>query len=173
MHSKWTIIKLAFRALWRTFTDAGFRESIEPLLALPAGEPAPPLEPAKPSGEPLRLLALLQRDGRLIDFLIEDIEAYPDAQIGAAVRDIHRQCGKVIREHLDLEPVLPEHEEAQVTIPAGFDPATIRLTGNVTGAPPFTGILKHRGWRVKEIKSLPKSESQDEFLLMPAEVELA
>jgi len=171
MHSKWAIFKLAFRALWRTFTDPAFREKIEPLLVLPPGRPTAPTEP-KPSGEPLRLVALLQRGGRLIDFLLEDIGAYPDAQIGAAVRDIHRQCGNVIREHLVLEPVMAEHEEAQVTVAAGFDPAAIRLTGNVTGQPPFTGILKHRGWQVKDIKLPQKAEGQDEFVLMPAEVEL-
>ncbi len=173
MHSKWAMFKLAFRALWRTFRDLEFREKIEPLLALPLSQPAAPPEPPKPSAEPLRLVALLQREGRLIDFLLEDIQAYPDAQIGAAVRDIHRQCGNVLREHLELEPVMKEHEEAQVTIAAGFDPAAIRLTGNVTGQPPFTGILKHRGWRVKAIKLPQKAEGQDEFVLMAAEVELS
>src|SRR5262245_16439478 len=39
------------------------------------GKPKPPEppKPAKPSGAPLRMLALLQREGRLLDFLMEDI----------------------------------------------------------------------------------------------------
>jgi hypothetical protein len=172
MASKWETIKQAFRVFWRTFIDPAFPEKVEPLLALPVGQPAAPPEPPKPSGEPLRLLALLQREGRLMDFLMEDIQPYQDLQIGAAVRDIHRNCRKVVQEHLELEPVMSQNEEEQVTVADGFDPGKIRLTGNVTGKPPFTGTLKHRGWRVKEIKLPEKAEGQDEFVLMPAEVEL-
>ena len=173
MASKWATIKLAFRVFWRTFADPEFPAKVEPLLAQPIGQPALPAEPPKPSGEPLRLVALLQREGRLVDFLMEEIQPYPDTQIGAAVRDIHRQCRKVVQEHLQLEPVMAQNEEEQVTIADGFDPSAIRLTGNVSGKPPFTGTLKHRGWRVKEIKLPQKAEGQDEFILMPAEVELA
>jgi hypothetical protein len=175
MPSTWATIKLAFRVFWRTFVDPEFPAKVEPLLARPIGHPALPAElppTPKPSGEPLRLVALLQREGRLVDFLMEDIQAYPDTQIGAAVRDIHRQCRKVVQEHLELEPVMAQNEEEQVTIADGFDPSAVRLTGNVSGKPPFTGALKHRGWRVKEIKLPQKAEGQDEFILMPAEVEL-
>ncbi len=175
MYSKWETIKLAFRAFWRTFKDSEFPGQVEKVLAIPEGQPpAPPVPPPppKPSGEPLRLLALLQREGRLMDFLMEDIQPYPDVQIGAAVRDIHRQCRKIIEEHVVLEPVLSQNEEEQVTVGSNFEPSAIRLTGNVTGKPPFTGTLKHRGWRVKEIKLAPPAEGQDQFVLMPAEVEL-
>jgi hypothetical protein len=139
----------------------------------PAPPPPPPPEPVRPSAEPLRLLALLQREGRLLDFLMEDIQDYPDAQIGAAVRDIHRQCRDVLREHLVLEKVLPQAEETQVSVPAGFDPSAIRLTGNVTGQPPFLGTLKHAGWRAKEWKLPAPPQGQDACVLMPAEVELS
>jgi hypothetical protein len=133
---------------------------------------APPSGPPKPSAEPLRLLALLQREGRLVDFLMEDIRSYADAQVGAAVRDIHRQCQKAIQDHVTLEAVLPQQEEEAVTVPAGFDPSAIRLTGNVTGQPPFKGTLKHRGWRVKQLKLAPPPAGQDQWVVMPAEVEL-
>ena len=134
--------------------------------------PPPPPKPVKPSGEPLRLLALLQREGRLLDFFLEDIAAYPNDQIGAAVRDIHQKCKKAIEEHLVLEPVLNQSEGAAVEVPAGFDPVAIRLTGNVTGEPPFKGTLQHHGWRVKEIKLAKPPEGQDEFVVQPAEVEI-
>jgi hypothetical protein len=160
-------IRLALRCELRTLRDPSFAAKVESLLAPPR-----PQTPAKPSGAPLRVLALLQREGRLLDFLLEDIQAYPDAQIGAAVRDIHRQCHVALREHLDLEPVLQQSEGSTVEIPSGFDPSAVRLTGNVTGQPPFRGTLQHHGWRVKEIKLAPPPESQDEFVLMPAEVEL-
>jgi hypothetical protein len=160
-------IRLALRCELKILRDASFAAKVEALLAPPKSEAA-----LKPSGAPLRLLALLQREGRLLDFLMEDIQAYPDAQIGAAVRDIHRQCHAAIKEHLDLQPVLPQPEGATVEITSGFDPAAIRLTGNVTGQPPFRGTLQHHGWRVKQIKLAAPPEGQDEFVLMPAEIEL-
>jgi hypothetical protein len=151
----------------RWLRDAKFSEKVNALI-----EPERPSAPPKPSGEPLRLLALLQREGRLLDFLLEDIETYPNEQIGAAVRDIHRNCRKAIQDHLTLQPVLPQSEGASVEVPAGFDPSAIRLTGNVTGQPPFKGTLQHHGWRVKELTLAKPPEGQDEFVVHPAEVEL-
>ena len=85
----------------------------------------------------LVLLALLQREGRVLDFLLEDIAAATDEQIGAGVRELHRKAQAVLKEHLTLEPVLSQKEEETVEVPAGFDPSAIRLTGNVSGNPPF------------------------------------
>jgi len=158
---------LALRCFWRALTSGEFGRKVRPLLA-----PPPPPKPPRPSAEPLRLLALLQREGRLVDFLLENIQPYADAQIGAAVRDIHRQCREVLEKHLILEPVLPQKEEEPVTVPAGFDPSAVRLTGNVTGQPPFKGVLKHAGWRVRDLRLAKPPEGQDEFVLMPAEVEV-
>jgi hypothetical protein len=160
-------IRFALRSELRILRDPSFAAKVESLLV-----PPKPPTPAKPSGAPLRLLALLQREGRLLDFLLEDIQSYSEAQIGAAVRDIHRQCRVALQEHLDLHPVLPQPEGSTVEIPNGFDPSAVRLTGNVTGQPPFRGTLQHHGWRVKEIKLAAPPEGQDEFVLMPAEVEL-
>jgi hypothetical protein len=160
-------IRLAMRCEMKALRDPAFREKVEPLLAPPKEMKAP-----KPSGAPLRLLALLQREGRLLDFLLDDIQSYPDADVGAAVRDIHRQCQAAIKEHLVLQPVLPQSEGADVEVPRGFDPSAIRLVGNVTGEPPFKGKLQHHGWRVKEVKLPPPPAGQDEFIVMPAEVEL-
>jgi hypothetical protein len=154
---------LGDRLFKRMTGDADFRAKVEKML-----EPKPP----KLSGEPLRLLALLQREGRLLDFLLEDVQPYTNEQVGAAVRDIHANCRKAIQEHLVLEPVLKDSEGATVQVSAGFDPSAVRLTGNVTGQPPFQGTLQHHGWRVKEIKLAPPPEGQDEFVLQPAEVEL-
>ena len=158
---------LAWRAMRRSASDPDFATKLTTMLEPPGAQPA-----ARPSGVPLRLLALLQREGRLLDFLMEDIQSYPDAQIGAAVRDIHRQCQAALREHLELQPVLDKPEGSAVEVSAGFDPSAIRLVGNVTGQPPFRGTLQHHGWRVKDIKLTPPPEGQDELVLMPAEVEL-
>jgi hypothetical protein len=150
--------------------DHTFAEQLQLLLNPP---PPPPPKPVKPSGAPIRMLAILQRDGRLVDFLMEDIQAASDDQVGAAVRDIHRKCQLAMKEHLVLEPVLPQEEGEAVEVPTGFDPSAIRVTGNVPGQPPFRGTLTHRGWRVKEIKLAPLPEGQDELVLQPAEVEVS
>ena len=42
----------------------------------------------------IHLFAVLQREGRLLDFLQEDLSLYEDGQIGAAVRSIHENCKK-------------------------------------------------------------------------------
>lgn len=154
---------------FRVLRDDALAIKVEAFLHPP---PPPPPAPVKPDGRPVRLLALLQREGRLLDFLLEDIQGLPDAQIGAAVRDIHRQSQTALKEHVILEPVMSQPENSSVEVPAGFDPSAIRLTGNVTGQPPFRGTLQHHGWRVKEIKLATPPEGQDEMVLMPAEVEL-
>jgi len=131
----------------------------------------------KPDPESLdravQMLALFQRDGRLVDFLTEDVAPYPDAQLGAAVRSIHTSCRQVLDRYLKLEPVLDSDEDQLLTVPAGFDPAAIKLVGNVTGEPPFRGLLRHRGWRVAEVNlpSLPQGTGR--AIVAPAEVELA
>ncbi len=120
----------------------------------------------------LRLLALLQQEGRLIDFLEEDIEPYGDAQIGAAVRAIHAGCRSALRQRMRIERIFPQDDGTPVAVEAGFDATEVRLTGNVHGNPPFQGVLQHGGWRVSEV-SLPKSAGVDATVLTPAEVEIA
>ena len=136
----------------------------------------PPPDPAKApklSGEPLRLLTLLQRDeGRILDFVLEDIAGATDEQVGAGVRRLHQAWQKVVKEHLTLEPILAGQEEETVSVPVGFDPSAIRVTGNVTGNPPFRGVVKHRGWRVKAYKLPAPPEGVDELVVAPGEVEL-
>lgn len=120
----------------------------------------------------IQLLGLLQREGRLLDFLQEEIGAYDDAQIGAAIRNIHRDCRTVLGEYLSVSRILEGEEESDVTVDAGFDPSRIRLIGNVTGEPPFSGVLRHHGWRASAAKlpNLPKPS--DPTVISPAEVEL-
>lgn len=170
---------LALRAFKRTLGDDAFADGVarleqgqSPGLTAPAVTEvkAPLREP--PPDSALQLLALLQREGRLIDFLEENVSAYSDAEIGGAARVVHAGCRKVLHEYLRLEPARAEAEGARLTLAAGFDAATVRVTGNVVGQPPFTGTLMHRGWRVAEIK-LPKlAEGHDVRVLAPAEVEL-
>jgi len=132
--------------------------------------PPPPARPAPADGA-LRLLGLLQEQGRLVDFLEEDLAPYPDDQIGGAVRAIHEGCRKALHAQFALEPVLRGAEGEDVTVDAGFDAAAVRLVGNVAGAPPFRGVLRHGGWRVTSA-SLPERQGIDPRVIAPAEVEI-
>jgi hypothetical protein len=155
--------------------DAETRPVKAEAKAEPKPEPQAEPKPAKDDGlrGAVQLLAVLQREGRLLDFLQEDIDAYPDAQIGAAVRNIHRGCKKALAEHVPVEPVLREPEDARVRVDAGFDPSRIKLTGNVVGEPPFTGTLKHHGWRIARVVLPASTAATDPTVVAPAEVELA
>jgi len=119
----------------------------------------------------LSLLATLQEEGRLLDFFIEDITPYSDEQIGAATRGIHATCQKALNGMLTIEPILSGDEGTTVTVPAGFDPRAIRLVGSVSGSPPFTGVLRHAGWRVRSVR-LPERTGVDPRVIAPAEVEV-
>ena len=138
-----------------------------------------PAEPSAADRDALRqrgavqLLSVLQREGRLIDFLLEDIDGYSDAQVGAAVRDIHRGCRKGLSEHLQIVPIRPEPDEALVKIAAGHDPSQVRLIGHVTGRPPFEGSLRHHGWRTTKCSLADIPAGHDPTVICPAEVEIA
>lgn len=143
--------------------------------------PAPPAAPApearretarRADDTAAQMLAVLQRDGRLVDFLMEDLAAYPDAQVGAAVRDVHAGCRRALQHYVSLAPVLDGEEGRNVTVQAGTDAATVKLLGNVTGQAPFRGVLRHRGWRVARIE-LPAIPTGGGSIVAPAEVELS
>ncbi|MBC2713315.1 MAG: DUF2760 domain-containing protein [Desulfosarcina sp.] len=120
----------------------------------------------------IHLFAVLQRQGRLMDFLQEDLSLYEDDQIGAAVRSIHENCRKTVDRYLSPKPVMKQAEGETVEIAAGFDQHAVKLVGNVVGQPPFTGILRHRGWQLRSI-SLPKlSDTENPNIIAPAEVEI-
>ena len=141
------------------------------------GAPAPiekpaELPPEKTHASGLAVLGLLQREGRLVDFLQEDVASFSDAEIGAAARVVHAGSRKVLNQYLTLEPVLKDAEGAAITVPIGFNAERIRLTGNVTGQPPFKGSLKHHGWVATSVRFPTVSATLDPRVVAPAEVEL-
>jgi hypothetical protein len=117
-------------------------------------------------------LVVLQREGRLIDFLFEDISGYPDAQVGAAVRQIHRTCREALVETFGVEPVRTENDGTRVRLDADFDPRAVRVVGRLTGAPPFQGTLRHHGWRVSRVKFPARHATLDPAIICPAEFEI-
>jgi len=160
-------------ALWRPPLELGPKaEAKEPELApAPAPAPAPKLGPSPEAVEgALQLLALLQREGRLIDFVQQDITTFPDAEVGAAARVVHEGCRRALRAHAEIVAVRNEAEGARVVVNAAD--GDVKLTGNVSGAAPYRGVLRHRGWRVAELRLPTRMGQHDAHVVAPAEVEL-
>jgi hypothetical protein len=141
-------------------------------VTIPIPGPQADKAPADSVDRAVQILALLQRDGRLIDFLTEDMGPYQDAQIGAAVRGLHEDCRQVLERYVKLEPVIDSGEGQPVTVQPGFDPAAVKLVGNVAGRPPLRGLLRHRGWRVTQISLPPLPDGAGRSVIAPAEVEI-
>ncbi|PCJ47157.1 MAG: hypothetical protein COA99_01340 [Moraxellaceae bacterium] len=134
-------------------------------------EPANLLKETTPEAA-LQLLMLLQQDARLIDFIHEDLTGFSDSDVGAAARVVHEGSKKVLQQVFTFQPIRTEEEETTITLPEGFNATENRLTGNVSGSAPFTGVLVHKGWRVTNI-SLPQlAKEHDVYVVAPAEVEL-
>jgi hypothetical protein len=137
----------------------------------PAPAGAPPAAGADEGDRAVQLLAILQRDGRLIDFFQEDISPYTDAQVGAAARDVHEQCRAALARYVSFEPVMTDAEGARVRV-EGADPARIKLVGAVSGAAQ-EGVVQHRGWRVTQVALPPLPQEAERRIVAPAEIEVA
>jgi len=146
--------------------------AVEP-SALPAPVPVQKVDdaPAASSNGALQLLSLLQREGRFVDFVEQEITAFGDADIGAAARLVHEGCRRALHAHGRIVSVRSEAEGASLTLAqASVD---VKLVGNVAGSAPYRGVLRHRGWRVEEL-TLPRSiGAHDPKLVAPAELELS
>lgn len=125
-----------------------------------------------PEALALQLLGAFQREGRLIDFLQQDVRSFSDADIGAAARVVHEGCRKALERHVEFEPVRSESEGASIELPAGFDASSLRLTGSITGSPPYHGTLRHKGWRATRVSLPEPTRGHDARVIFPAEVEL-
>jgi hypothetical protein len=184
MNGFWTRTVFAFRCFFSILFHAEIPDDIAQKMFKPGSVgqgSAPPVSRLKEAERPapetfdraVQMLALLQRDGRLVDFLAENISAYPDAQLGAAVRTIHETCRQVLDHYVKLEPVVDSAEDRVVTVQTGFDPAAIKLIGNVTGEPPVRGVLRHKGWRVREVSLPALPQGAGRMVVAPAEIELS
>jgi len=178
-----TRLWFAWLCFFRVLFDGAFAGRLwsvrqPPALTPPApGEPGPAPRPreAEPAPEPiqaLQLLSLLQREGRFVDFLEQEIASFPDADVGAAARIVHDGCRRALLAHATIEPVRSETEGAPVVLAAGFAPDDVKLTGEVGGQPPYKGVLRHRGWRATRLELPRIVGDHDAHVLAPAEVEL-
>ena len=182
MRRIWLAIRVFFLVLFR-------REVAEAVEAALEGRAAPPRAPVAPAevqtphgpapakapqrSEALTLLAALQREARFVDFVEEPLDDYTDAQVGAAARDVHRNCRAVLQRLFAPQPLLGDAEGSEVEVPRGFDPGRYRLVGQVTGEPPFRGRLAHPGWEAAkcDVPSWSGGKSAVK-VIAPAEVEL-
>jgi hypothetical protein len=167
----------------RVVFDGAFARRCHELVTGPKTPPELPLPPgivSKEAPDPksgaelgaLGLLSLFQREGRLVDFLEQNVESFPDADIGAAARVVHSGCRKALHGHVVLARVRDEAEGTSVTLAPGFDAASTKLTGNVKGAAPYHGVLRHAGWRVTNLTLPEVVQGHDAHVLAPAEIEL-
>jgi hypothetical protein len=170
-------IGLAFRCFFQllfkgelspeTIADLGLAKR----AAGPVKAAAPP-PAARPTADgALQLLGILQRDSRLVDFLMEDIKSYSDDQVGAAVRELHDQCRDAVGRYVTLQPVIDGVEGTFVKAP-GSDPNVVKFIGNVPAQPPAGGTLRHKGWRAAKIDLPALTAKQDATILAPAEIEI-
>jgi len=164
-------------------TDATLALSVLVLIGLllparqkpPSSKPqAEPARAAPPAPEIVSFLAMLQEKGRLVDFLMDNINPYNDAQVGAAARVVHAGCKRALQEHFSIHPLRTEDEGSTVQVPVGYAPDEYRLVGKIAGQAPFSGVLVHRGWKTDMVtlpRLLPSAPGQLPAIA-PAEVEV-
>jgi hypothetical protein len=171
---------LAFKLFFKVLFDQALADRAAGLFAPLATEtvkPAPvtttPVKPVSTRSDALTLLAVLQREARLIDFIKEEIAAYDDAQIGAAVRDVHRDAAAVLERLFSLRPLLEQTEGSEIALPANPDASRLKLVGNLGAQTPPRGRLQHAGWQATK-SDLPQFTGSAEAakIIAPAEVEV-
>lgn len=172
-------ISLAFRSFFAILFGSGLPADIakefgfvRPSDVKPSAPPRPAAPEVRTSDGALQMLAILQRDARLVDFLMEDISGYEDEQVGAAVRSLHEQSRAALSRYVTLRPVI-DGVEHTVTKIDSRDPDSVKLLGNVPADGKATqGVLRHKGWRVERVELPRLSPGQSVLVLAPAEVEI-
>lgn len=187
----WRRIGLAFGVFFRILFDGVFAGKLkawssgaptEERKSLPPEAPiAAPPQAAAASPEELAgaaeagaviLLGLMQAEGRFIDFVQQDLTGFEDAEIGAVARIVHKGCSKVLHDYLEIEPIRSEPEGQNVSLPAGFDPSQVKLTGNLGAGDNVQGVLRHKGWRAASVRLPRLVDARGAYVLCPAEIEL-
>lgn len=165
---------LAFRAFFGILSNGSLSDDVASALHLSRKTPAPaaPTAPTRASDGALQMLGILQRDARLIDFLMEDISGYSDDQVGAAVRNLHEQCRQSLQRYLELEPVIDGVEGSFTRVETG-DPSAVKFLGKVPAkGRPDGGVLRHKGWRARKADFPKPGPQQDVSIIAPAEIEI-
>ena len=168
----WLILRVALTRSEEAPPPQKLSERVEEIERLKAEARKAPENQA--DAEVITLLGLLQEKGRLLDFAMDDIASYSDAQVGAAARVVHQGCRDVLTQHFEVSPVAAEKEGGMITVPAEAAKSDYRLAGKISGEGPFTGTLVHKGWKTARVK-LPRLIKADEGklpVIAPAQVEI-
>ena len=168
-------ISSAFRSFFYILFSGELPADIAAEYGYEKPQPPPkPVEIPKITNGALQILHILQRDARLIDFLMEDITAYDDDQVGAAVRSVHSDSKASLNRHVTLTPVIDSVEGTVQKLDGkrAPDPSRIKLIGNVpANGVAASGLLRHRGWRASSV-TLPQLGKGDVTVIAPAELEV-
>jgi Domain of unknown function (DUF2760) len=160
------LMGILFAATPRDEAPAPVAEAVRPASAPPATNQS--------EAEIVSFLATLQAKGRLVDFLMDNINAYPDAQVGAAARVVHAGCKTVLDEHFRIQPIRSEPEQSKIEVPADYAADEYRLLGKISGQAPFTGALVHHGWKTDFVKlpAILRRNADRLPAIAPAEVDV-
>jgi Domain of unknown function (DUF2760) len=175
-------IGLAFRCFFNLLFGGELSSSVLTDLGLVKRGAAPAAKQEKPAARAekpgrtpadgaLQILGILQRDSRLVDFLMEDIDVHADDQVGSAVRDIHKKCRESLTRYVQLQPVIDGVEGTFAKAPSS-DPNVVKFIGNVPAKPPAGGLLQHKGWRATKVDLPVLGANQDATIIAPAEIEI-
>lgn len=168
------VVALVLAVLVALLSFSGIRRRAAVAPSEPVAAKPPPPAANQAEAEIVAFVGLLQDKGRLVDFLMEDVNSYDDTQVGAAARVVHQGCRAVLNEHFKISPVSDAEEGSQITLPADYAADEYRLTGKISGNPPFKGTLLHKGWKADSVK-LPRIVNTNENRLpsiAPAQVEV-
>ena len=174
-------VSLAFSSFFGILFGAGLPEAVAKAFGYQKEAPKkpapPPVKVFSPADGALQFVGILQRDARLIDFLMEDISGYSDEEVGGAVRDVHQQCAQTLKRYVTLLPIIDGVEgtftKLEAAGPLAKDAAAIKLLGNVPANGKVQGgTLRHKGWRTEKIDLPALIASQNTAVLAPAEIEV-
>jgi hypothetical protein len=171
---------IAFRAFFAVLLNKEVAQRVQ--LALEGKEAEPRLTeqktvaPAKLStpeparSEALTLLSTLQREARFLDLVQEPLDGFQDAQIGAAAREVLRDCKKTLDRMFGIGPLSDEAEGAECELEANPSPARYRLVGKSAGS---SGSIAHRGWKATCCNVPSWNGSRNEaWILAPVEIDV-
>ncbi|MBM3965063.1 MAG: DUF2760 domain-containing protein [Planctomycetes bacterium] len=124
----------------------------------------------------ITLLAVLQRDARLLDLIHESLDDYTDEQIGGAARNVLRDTRKALERLFDLKSLVEVAEGDRIEVPSQASPIRWRLLGSgvnsTNEAGSLRGTLVHAGW-IATKADLPTwtGKKEDVLVVAPVEVE--
>ena len=117
----------------------------------------------------LTLLAVMQKESRILDLIFDDLDGYSDEQIGGASRQVLRDLRDCLDSHVKIESLVDKQEGDVVQIPDAASPIRWKVIGDASAQ---SGTLTHAGYVAKKV-ALPEWTGTEEnaSVIAPAEVD--